>query len=124
MLKTLDPSIKSHWKDHIAPLVHAYNCTRHQSTGYTPYFLLFGRTPRFPVDVILGLTNDYPSMVAAVKERLQAAYKAASDAARQSSKRQAEGYDRKVRGSSLQPGDFVLIKHVAFKGKHKIADKW
>jgi hypothetical protein len=30
----------------------------------------------------------------------------------------------KVRGVSVQPGDRVLVKIVAFEGKHKIADRW
>ena len=34
------------------------------------------------------------------------------------------GYDKKVRGAILQSGDRVLVKIVAFDGKHRIADTW
>lgn len=124
MLKTLSPADKLNWKDHVAGLVHAYNCTRHETTGYTPFFLMFGRTPRLPVDIFLGLNHDYPSTVTALKERLDAAYKAATEATNRASQKQAKGYNKTVRGQNIQNGDYVLLKNVGLKGKHKIADKW
>ena len=57
MLKTLEETEKKSWKDHVQKLVYAYNCTRHSTTGYEPYFLLFGRKPRLPVDLILKPTH-------------------------------------------------------------------
>jgi hypothetical protein len=50
MLGKLNPDQKTKWKEYVAPLVSAYNCTRHESTGQTPYFLMFGRYPRIPID--------------------------------------------------------------------------
>ena len=52
MMGTLEPVKKLDWKSHIGPLVHAYNCTKHDTTGYAPYFLMFGRHPRIPVDLV------------------------------------------------------------------------
>ena len=124
MLKTLDNSHKANWKDHIAPLVYAYNCTRHETTHYTPFFLMFGRTPRLLVDVFLGVSSEYSSSVSEVKERLESAYRAASDASKQAGRHQAKGYNRKVRGAGLCKEDFVLVKNVGLKGKHKLANRW
>lgn len=37
MLGTLEEKQKSKWKDFVKPLVHAYNCTKNEVTGYAPY---------------------------------------------------------------------------------------
>ena len=55
MLGTLEDHKKEDSKSYVAPLVHSYNATRHDSTGYSPYFLMFGRHPRLAVDAYLGL---------------------------------------------------------------------
>ena len=55
MLGTLTPEQKKDWKSHVPALVHAYNCTRNAATGFSNYYLLFGREPRLPVDIEFGL---------------------------------------------------------------------
>ena len=39
-------------------MIHAYNRTKHNSTGFSPYYLMFGHKPRLPVDVILQTEVD------------------------------------------------------------------
>ena len=36
-------------------LTHAYNCTVSPVTGFSPYFLTFGRTLKRPLDIDLGI---------------------------------------------------------------------
>ena len=55
LLGTLEDEKKDNWRAHVAPLVHACNCTRNESTGRSPYFLMFGRDPRLPIDLRLGV---------------------------------------------------------------------
>ena len=55
------------------------------STGYSPYFLMFGRNPRLAVDAYLGLSAQDTAEVKSkghyatkLKQKLQFAYKVAS----------------------------------------------
>ena len=38
--------------------------------------------------------------------------------------RHRELYDQKCRGAELELGDLVLVKQTAWKGSHKILDRW
>ena len=130
MLGTLEDYQKSDWKAHVPTLVHAYNATFHHSTGYSPYFLMFGRHPRLAIDAFLGLSPDALSAtkqteyVRKLRERLLFAYRKAQEAARRSADEHKARYDLKVRETLLHPGDRVLVRNVGIRGKQKLADRW
>lgn len=54
MIRALPPAAKQRWPRMLKSLTFAYNCTIHETTGYAPFQLMFGRTPRLPVDVLFG----------------------------------------------------------------------
>ena len=56
MLGTLPTEEKLNWQDWVSNLTHTYNCTATKVTGFSPYFLMFGREPRIPVDEEFGIT--------------------------------------------------------------------
>ena len=43
---------KSTWRDLVGTLVHTYNCTSNNTTEFNPYYMMFGRKPKLPVDFI------------------------------------------------------------------------
>ena len=60
MLGTLHNSQKRDWRKYVEPLTHAYNCTINDTTGFSPNYLMFGRQPRLPIDILFGTDPDAP----------------------------------------------------------------
>ena len=119
MLRTLTEQQKGDWKNHVHKVVHAYNNTKHEATGYSPHFLLFGRSPRLPIDLAFGInpgpkqvTKDTGEYVKRWKERMEEAYELARRSSQTAASRGKKYYDRKgVPSTALHSGDRVLIKN-------------
>ena len=130
MLRTLGEEQKRSWKKHVPQLVHSYNCSRHHTTGFSPFFVLFGRHPRLAADVVLNLhapgSTEASScgFVQDLAKRLERTYKIAQDAIKKAGAKSKRLYDVKVRGSVPEVGDIVMVKLTGLIGPHKIADKW
>ena len=129
MLGTLENKDKSHWREFVKPLVHAYNCTRNDVTGFSPYELMFGRQPRLPVDLAFGLPSSrepksHSQYVHDLKGRLEESYRVATENASKTADRNKQRFDKRVVESTLETGDRVLVRNVRIRGKHKLADKW
>ena len=125
MLGTLTLEQKKDLKSHVSALVHAYNCTRNAATGFSPYYLLFVREPRLPVDVEFGLQRGRQkgslgesSYVSQLKRKLRLAHNKAKQMAKRQRAKHRELYDQRCRGAELQVGNLVLVKQTAWKGRH------
>lgn len=130
MLGTLEESDKYHWRDFIKPLVHAYNCTRNDTTGYSPYELMFGRQPRLPIDIVLGIQPDkghpltHSEYVKDLRQWLQESYTLAAKHSKKMADKNKTRFDKTVRTAGIFEGDRVLVRNVNIRGKHKLADRW
>jgi len=129
ILGTLSGQEKMHWKDHVKPLVHAYNSTKNDVTGYSPYELMFGRQPRLPIDLAFGLpvnsqNKSHSQYVSDLKHRLEESFKIATSNAQKNAQRNKTRFDKQVVDSTLDVGDRVLVRNVKLRGKHKLANRW
>uniref|UniRef100_A0A8C5PPD5 Gypsy retrotransposon integrase-like protein 1 n=1 Tax=Leptobrachium leishanense TaxID=445787 RepID=A0A8C5PPD5_9ANUR len=130
MLGTLSNIEKQSWSRHIATLVHAYNSTESDATGYSPYRLMFGREARLPVDLAFGLSLDQMSVashrnyVDRLRKNLASAFEQARLTSGNREQRNKRNYDLKVQIQDLQPGDRVLLKNLGAAARHKLADRW
>ena len=131
MLGTLSEEEKSDWKSHLGCMTPAYNCTKHASTTYSPYYLMFGRHPRLPIDVEFGLNKPNCSdnssksrYIQKLRRRLNYAFQKASKYSDQQAGKYKHSYEKSVKGPQLHEHDLVLVKIVAHKGRHKLQDRW
>lgn len=130
MLGTLDPKQKQKWSQKISQLVHAYNCSQNEATGYSPYLLMFGREARLPVDICFGVadtspkTKSYHQYVIQLKRDLQRAYTLATETSDKNHQRNKKAHDKHVKEQVLDKGDRVLLRNFGVQGKHKLKCKW
>ena len=119
------------WDIHLPLLMMGYRAQIHRSLGYSPFYLMFGREPKLPVDVAVDAPRVVRSKSAAeyidcLCEGLRAAHHQAlkfSDAGHRRNKRL---YDEKCRTFQHAVGDQVMLFcAVAKKGEyHKFARPW
>ena len=130
MIGKLEQDKKAHWSEHLPEMLAAYNGTCSAVTGYSPYFLLFGRKSRMPVDCLFPTLRDSPHQakmevsVAAMQKMLKEAFTVARHLTSQEAARQRRYYDHKAGAVALQPGDIVMVRTDGFVGKQKVKDRW
>ena len=129
MLGTLHQYQKADWRKYVKPLTHAYNCAVNETTGFTPYFLMFGRHAKLPIDLAFGTDPDVrrhggSSYVNDLKERLKYAYEVARKNTTKSQLKNQTQYNKRAHAIALETGDRVLVRKVHIQGKQKLANKW
>ena len=123
MLKCLSKAEKLNWKDHVTKLAFAYNSTVNKTTGFSPFFLMFGRESRLPIDLIFGIEITgsrnkvmYNDFVKEWKESMQQAISIAQKHIDTSKRYNEKHYNRKIRGTDLAVGDKVLLRNNKERG--------
>ena len=114
---------------HLTMLVHAYNSMRLAITGDSPCYLMFRCQSCLPIDFYLPMirgTQKYHCVnyyIVELCERLGEAFKEAQVQSTSEAKRQKWYYNRKANTISLEPGDLVLAKAIAYRGRRKVKDQ-
>ncbi|KXJ06192.1 Retrovirus-related Pol polyprotein from transposon 412 [Exaiptasia diaphana] len=126
----IDEDVTNTWDEHIGACMMAYRSSIHQSTGYTPFHLMFGREMRLPLDVMMGPPDvgedSYGEFASQLKQNLNDAYRLARENLNCAQKRQKEYYDKGTKKSLFNPGDEVHLfnPHIKEGEAAKFHRKW
>ena len=139
MLSTTVGKHPSNWEQNIRRVCLAYNSSVHASTGFSPFFLMFGRQVKLPVDLMYGSSKieEVPvqEYVQKLKEDLQSSYQLVRDRCVTEHKRQKAIYDEKFHGAPFNQGDLVWLHspavprglsrklHCPWKGPFKVVER-
>ena len=131
MIGKLDLEKRKNWPTHIGSIIIAYNSTRSLVTGYSPYYLMFKRRPRLPIDLLFPthrtrmMTHTIEEYIANLYDRLQECLVITQDCDEKEARRQKRLYDRKVGAIELRPGDHMLVRLDAFRKQwRKLKNRW
>ena len=136
MIGKLREDKKANWPGHLAEIVHTYNATQSAMTGYSSHYLMFGWRPRVPVDFYFPTfrsteapmrgtsTKWVDKYMATVHDWLRATLWEAQAQSMAKAQQQKWYYNQKLGTMDLKPGNLVLVKDDAFKGKGQIKDRW
>ena len=93
-------------------------------TGFSPYSLMFGRTPKLPLDIDLGIPmveqeqTSHQNYAQKLHSKLQWAYHKAQDNYKRESEYHKRYYDQRMRCMKLKPDDLVMVRVKALTGDH------
>ena len=122
MLKSIPEDQKQNWKQHLPKLSFAYNSTINKATNYSPFYLMFGRSSRLPIDSIFNIDNNenptesYHSFVQNWEKSMKEAYRLANDNINKNNSYNKQYYDRKAKVINIEPGDKVLLRNLQERG--------
>uniref|UniRef100_A0A3B1IG97 Gypsy retrotransposon integrase-like protein 1 n=1 Tax=Astyanax mexicanus TaxID=7994 RepID=A0A3B1IG97_ASTMX len=114
LLRTLPQSEKRRWPHYLSPMVFAYNTTPHQTTGKTPYYLMFGYEPKLPVDFLLGIDEgDEPvdtldDWILNHQQSLRLAREQVSERARKRAQQRNQKHNDRVNDTGFEEGQLVI----------------
>ena len=118
MLKRLCAENPKQWHRLVNPVLFAYREVPQESTGFSPFELLYGRTVRGPGAILKQLWTkevDQPEVktsyqyVTDLRERLENTMKLAQEELSRSQRRYKKYYDRKAKKRSFNREDQVLV---------------
>uniref|UniRef100_A0A671U0X9 Gypsy retrotransposon integrase-like protein 1 n=1 Tax=Sparus aurata TaxID=8175 RepID=A0A671U0X9_SPAAU len=128
LLRTLSVEQKHRWPTCLPQVLFSYNTTPHQTTGQSPFLLMFGREPQLPIDFLLGrveepTAGDVCDWVREHQRRLQVAVGNARERMRQAAAQRKERADRQAEDKVLPVGQHVYLRNHS-RGRNKIQDAW
>jgi hypothetical protein len=119
ILKKYCTEDKHKWELYVPQAMLAIRIRLHNSTGYSPFYLVYGRQARIPGDLVLpNIDNEQLDNVGNRLNELQAipeATKRAKLALERSREKMKRQFDKKVVSTNFKQGDSVLLRNEAAK---------
>lgn len=108
------------WDEGVMSYAMAYNSSLHETTGYTPFYLIHGFEPRVPLDVVYGPETDPIPTRTFLNSRLKTmkrAYARVKEATSKAAARMAVRHDSRVNHTAYPTGTKVWVRdHTASVG--------
>ena len=130
MLTAATNTQAENWESCLPKVCLAYNTSKHMSTGYIPFYLMFGRQPKMPLDIIYGMAPgqvvEHCQYVANLRKTMELAYQLTCENMQTAANQQKENYNFKVHGDKFTTGQLVwLCNPVVSKGNsRKLLTPW
>jgi hypothetical protein len=116
------------WDLWLPYVMAAYRSSRHNTTNYSPNFLMLGREVRAPIDIVLGTGEptadnmNYDDFVENTRNRMQTAYELVRCFLGEAALRNKRYYDVRVRPAKYKVGQWVYYYNPRrYKNRQ---DKW
>ena len=119
------------WDEYVPYAVMAYRRTPHSVTRFSPYYLVYGREMRLPVEDDLRIKRkvdevNYEQYVRELAEKLKAANQIVKRENKKGQQKSKQYYDRKAKMRNFEKGDYVYVYNPAAKqgAARKFACSW
>ena len=118
MLRALNHQGPEHWEKCLPAALLAMRTAKCRTTGYSPFFMMFGREATLPLDLVYGSPHassqdsegfERHDWGRKLRDRLEKAYKFARDNLRLEVRRQRRRYQQKSPHGKLWVGDQVWL---------------
>lgn len=101
------------WDNQVPFATFAINSHKNESTGFSPFELVYGRLPRLPIDACLSYEKplhliDYDNYVVEMQSQFTTAFEQARKSIEKSQTRYKNNYDRKSHDVNYKIGDKIL----------------
>ena len=102
------------WDEKLPFVLFAYRASQQQSTLESPFFLLYGRDPRLPTELVMSPKKtrkivDLKEYGAQLAGNMSEAWELAREHVRKAQRRQKEYYDKRVQPPTFRVGDRVFL---------------
>lgn len=109
MLSMYVASDHKNWDDVLPFITYAFNTAKHETTGYSPFFLMYARPPRHTLDTVLPFSAHENLSVTEILCLAEEARRIARLRTLASQEKSKVRYDVRHRPVTYHPGDLVWL---------------